>query len=157
MAFDSKERGKLIPISFLKHSKANNNINNKNPIQKRGRFQGAHDVSAGLWDFFEDKTESGVRLFRCYITVRFITGNWVVFLWVTTWLSKLNITNKVRLLCPFSCSGRRIRHFLRRNNWLTAMIITEALSASLFLLCWTHTNPNPFTEPASLLPAAQIT
>lgn len=87
-------------------------------------------VSAGLWLLLwrQSKTESGVRLFGCYITVLFITGNWVVFLKVTTWLSKLNITNKAQPLCPFSGASRRIRHFLRRGNWQTAMIITEALS-----------------------------
>ena len=79
-----------------------------------------------LWR--QSKTESGVRLFGCYITALFITGNWVVFLQVTTWLSKLNITNKAQPLCPFSGASRRIRHFLRRGNWQTAMIITEALS-----------------------------
>lgn len=66
----------------MTQSNANKNVKNQNPTKKKkeGRFQSAHCVSAGLWDFFEDKTESGVRLFRCYITVRFITGNWVVFL-----------------------------------------------------------------------------
>lgn len=84
-------------------------------------------VVALLWR--QSKTESGVRLFGCYITVLFITGNWVVFLKITTWLSKLNITNKAQPLCLFSGAGRRIRHFLQRGNWqLTAMIITEALS-----------------------------
>lgn len=58
----------------------------------------------------------------------FIMGNWVVFLKVTTWLSKLNITNKAQPLCPFCGASRRIRHFLQRGNWQTAMIITEALS-----------------------------
>lgn len=59
----------------MMQSKVNKNLNVQKYNQKKGRFQGAHYVSAGLWDFFEDKTESGVRLFRCYITVRFITGN----------------------------------------------------------------------------------
>lgn len=87
-------------------------------------------VSAGLWVYFEGNLQRKVqaRLFGCYITVLFITGNWVVFLKVTTWLSKLNITNKVQPLCPFSGASRRIRHSLRRGNWQTAMIITEALS-----------------------------
>lgn len=98
----------------------------------RDRFQHAHCVCGAvglLWR--QSKTESRVKLFGCYITVLFITGNWVVFLKVTTWLSKLNITNKAQPLCPFSGASRRIRHFLGRGNWQTAMIITEALSVLL--------------------------
>lgn len=112
---------------FLKKKKKSN-------PHKKHRFQCAQRCvcrAVGLWR--QSKTESGERLFRCYITVLFITGNWVVFLKVTTWLSRLNITNKARPLSP-PFLWRKQTHPAspmhgEATGRLTAMIITEALSA----------------------------
>lgn len=87
-----------------------------------------YPVSTGLWVWKQSKNGEWGEVIWVLYNGPFITGNWVVFLKVTTWLSKLNITNKAQPLCPFSGASRRIRHFLRRDNWQTAMVITEALS-----------------------------